>query len=130
MGGMGMGAQSPVRSKSSSNTGLKLAGAAAAGAVGGAMIGHGLSSMGRPGYGYGGYGGYGYGGYGGYGGYPRYGGGYGGRRYENTDEFRNDTNGEYYYDSGCRQAANGFVILGFMVFFLILHSIPGHWMGL
>ncbi|CAM4730260.1 unnamed protein product [Leuciscus chuanchicus] len=42
----------PVKSPSSKNTGLKIAGAAAAGAIGGAAIGYGLGSMGRPRYGY------------------------------------------------------------------------------
>lgn len=121
MGGMGA---RPVQGHRSSNTGMKMAGAAAAGALGGAVVGHGLSSMGRPGYGYGGYGGYGYGGYGGY---PRFGGGYpsGGRRYENSDEFRNETDREYYYDSCSSPVTNSFVILGSMVSFMI-----GHWMGI
>ncbi|KAL7848067.1 hypothetical protein AOLI_G00227850 [Acnodon oligacanthus] len=53
-----MGGKSPpTQSKGSSKQGLKLAGAAAAGAIGGAAIGYGLGSLGRPRYGYG----YGYG---------------------------------------------------------------------
>lgn len=51
----------PTQSKGSSKQGLKMAGAAAAGAIGGAAIGYGLGSLGRPRYGHG-YGhGYGYG---------------------------------------------------------------------
>ncbi|XP_035235381.1 prion protein a [Anguilla anguilla] len=125
MGGMRMGARAPpIQTHRSSNTGMKMAGAAAAGALGGAVVGHGLSSMGRPGYGYGGYGGYGHGGYGGY---PRYGGGYasGGRRYENGGEFRNETDGEYYYDSSPSHDTSAFVILGSMISFMM-----GHWMGI
>ncbi|KAI4897889.1 hypothetical protein NFI96_005023 [Prochilodus magdalenae] len=52
--GVGMGGKtSPTQSKGSSKQGLKLAGAAAAGAIGGAAIGYGLGSLGRPRYGYG-----------------------------------------------------------------------------
>lgn len=56
--GVGVGARGPPRrSQGSSRQGLKLAGAAAAGALGGAALGYGLGSLGRPRYGYG----YGYG---------------------------------------------------------------------
>lgn len=52
--GVGMGAKAPPpQTKGSSRQGLKLAGAAAAGALGGAAIGYGLGSLGRPRYGYG-----------------------------------------------------------------------------
>ncbi|XP_051539153.1 shadow of prion protein-like [Myxocyprinus asiaticus] len=52
--GVGQGAKAPPsQSKGSSRQGLKLAGAAAAGAIGGAAIGYGLGSLGRPRYGYG-----------------------------------------------------------------------------
>nr|XP_055064675.1 shadow of prion protein 2 [Misgurnus anguillicaudatus] len=51
--GGGLGAKAPPsQSKGSSRQGLKLAGAAAAGAIGGAAIGYGLGSLGRPRYGY------------------------------------------------------------------------------
>lgn len=52
--GVGLWAKAPPpQTKSSSRQGLKLAGAAAAGALGGAAIGYGLGSLGRPRYGYG-----------------------------------------------------------------------------
>lgn len=52
--GVGLGAKAPPSQvKGSSRQGLKLAGAAAAGALGGAAIGYGLGSLGRPRYGYG-----------------------------------------------------------------------------
>lgn len=51
--GVGLGAKAPSsQTKGSSRQGLKLAGAAAAGALGGAAIGYGLGSLGRPRYGY------------------------------------------------------------------------------
>ncbi|XP_073686041.1 shadow of prion protein 2 [Garra rufa] len=55
-GGRGKGVGLPARappSHSKGRQGLKLAGAAAAGALGGAAIGYGLGSLGRPRYGYG-----------------------------------------------------------------------------
>ncbi|XP_043106689.1 shadow of prion protein 2 [Puntigrus tetrazona] len=55
-GGRSKGAGLPDRappSQSKGRQGLKLAGAAAAGALGGAAIGYGLGSLGRPRYGYG-----------------------------------------------------------------------------
>ncbi|XP_062340807.1 sodium- and chloride-dependent GABA transporter 1-like [Osmerus eperlanus] len=52
--GVGLGGKAPPsQSRGSSKQGLKLAGAAAAGALGGAAIGYGLGSLGRPGHGYG-----------------------------------------------------------------------------
>ncbi|XP_007255021.2 shadow of prion protein 2 [Astyanax mexicanus] len=52
--GVGMGGKTPpTQSKGSSKQGLKMAGAAAAGAIGGAAIGYGLGSLGRPRYGHG-----------------------------------------------------------------------------
>ncbi|XP_077098119.1 shadow of prion protein 2 [Siphateles boraxobius] len=50
-GGIG-GVGRPAKAPSSQNKGLKLAGAAAAGAIGGAAIGYGLGSLGRPRYEY------------------------------------------------------------------------------
>ncbi|XP_026130428.1 shadow of prion protein-like [Carassius auratus] len=55
-GGRGKGVGVPAKappSQSKGRQGLKLAGAAAAGALGGAVIGYGLGSLGRPRYGYG-----------------------------------------------------------------------------
>ncbi len=54
-GGRGKGVGPPARappSQSKGRQGLKLAGAAAAGALGGAAIGYGLGSLGRPRHGY------------------------------------------------------------------------------
>ncbi|XP_051509042.1 uncharacterized protein LOC127414783 [Myxocyprinus asiaticus] len=86
----------PVHTGGSSGSSAgRVAGAAAAGALGGMLIGQGLSSMARPGYGYGGYGGYGHG----YGhGYPRYGAGHGGGYSGDlaAGEFQNETDMEYY----------------------------------
>ncbi|XP_051965266.1 ctenidin-3-like [Xyrauchen texanus] len=84
----------PVHTGGSSGSSAgRVAGAAAAGALGGMLIGQGLSSMARPGYGYGGYEGYGHG----YGqGYPRYGAGHVGGYSGNAGEFRNETNMDYY----------------------------------
>ncbi|TRY57716.1 hypothetical protein DNTS_025926 [Danionella cerebrum] len=59
--GGGLPAKAPPSQSKGSRNGLKLAGAAAAGAIGGAAIGYGLGSLGRPRYGHG-YG-YGYDGY-------------------------------------------------------------------
>lgn len=51
--GVGVPARAPPsQSKGSSRQGLKVAGAAAAGALGGAAIGYGLGSLGRPRYGH------------------------------------------------------------------------------
>ncbi|XP_060737837.1 prion protein a isoform X1 [Tachysurus vachellii] len=102
-------------SSSSGSSAGKMAGAAAAGAVGGMMIGHGLGSMSRPGYGYGhgGYGGYGGYGYGGGHGYPRYAGGHenGHVRYDNGAGFRNETDMEYYTGAASRGHTYSCVLL-------------------
>lgn len=96
--GVGMrGKSSPPESKGSSKQGLKLAGAAAAGAIGGAAIGYGLGSLGRPRYGHG----YGHG----------YGYGYGGDSSEDGRYYYPDGPGNYnrsdlrYYRGGCRPGA-------------------------
>ncbi|XP_026801606.2 prion protein a [Pangasianodon hypophthalmus] len=113
-------------SSSGSNAG-KIAGAAAAGALGGMVIGHGLSSMSRPGYGrtwHGGYDGYGPGYGGGYG-YPRYSGGHGNGHVGHEDGFRNETDMEYYVGAASRGHTYSCVLLfGTTVSFLI-----GYWIS-
>lgn len=102
-------------SSSGSNAG-KIAGAAAAGALGGMVIGHGLSSMSRPGYGYGhawhgGHESYGHGYGGGYG-HPRYAGGHGNAHghHENAG-MRNETDMEYYVGAASRGQTYSYVLL-------------------
>lgn len=113
-------------SSSSGSSGAKMAGAAAAGALGGMVIGHGLGSMSRPGYGYGhglsgGYGGYGHG----YGGYPGYAGGHGyAHRYREDGSMRNETDMEYYAGAASRGHAHSYVLLfGTTASLVIRHGI-------
>lgn len=115
-------------SSSSGSKAGKIAGAAAAGALGGMVIGHGLSSMSRPGYGYGyewhgGYAGYGHG-YGGGHGHPRYGNGHV-RHEDGTDRgIRNETDMEYYIGAASRGHTYSYVLVfGTTVTFLISHWI-------
>lgn len=112
-GGYGAGAP-PSYSKSSSNTGLKMAGAAAAGVVGGAMISRGLSSMGQPRYDYGGYG---------YNGYERYGDYPPGARHGDIAydvEFHNGTSGDHVRGrSSATSLPNTFTIITSLVCFLL-----------
>ncbi|XP_053360771.1 prion protein a [Clarias gariepinus] len=107
-------------SSSGSNAG-KIAGAAAAGALGGMVIGHGLSSMSRPGYGYG----HGWqGGYGGYGhGYTRYAGGHGNGHVADRG-FRNETDMEYYIGAATGGHTSSSVLLfGSTVSFLMAYWV-------
>lgn len=106
-------------SSSGSNAG-KIAGAAAAGALGGMVIGHGLGSMSRPGYGYG---------HAWHGGYDSYGHGYGHPRYgevrHHGDGSRNETDMEYYAGSASRGHAHSYVLL----FSTTVSFLIGYWIS-
>lgn len=112
-------------SSSGSNAG-KIAGAAAAGALGGMVIGHGLSSMSRPGYGYGqawhgGHDSY-RPGYGGGHGHPRYAGGH--HVHHEDRGIRNETDMEYYVAA----ASRGHTYSCAMLFGATTSFIIGQWM--
>lgn len=106
-------------SSSGSNAG-KIAGAAAAGALGGMVIGHGLGSMSRPGYGYG---------HAWHGGYDSYGHGYGHPRYgevrHHGDASRNETDMEYYAGSASRGHAHSYMLL----FSTTVSFLIGYWIS-
>uniref|UniRef100_A0A3Q3FLL6 Uncharacterized protein n=1 Tax=Labrus bergylta TaxID=56723 RepID=A0A3Q3FLL6_9LABR len=125
-GGFGRGGGGGGRGWGGGGRAGKVAGAAAAGAIGGAMLGSALS---RPGYG-GGYGGYG-GGYGGYGGgyggygYPRHGAGYGyGPRPGYEQEGSGDM--EYYAGASSGPIYNSIIVVIGSLMSLLL----GHWVAL
>lgn len=131
-GGGGGHVYRPAPAQSSGPSAAKVAGAAAAGAIGGSMLGSALS---RPGYGYGGYGGYG-GGYGGYGygggygggyGYPRFGGGGYGGGYGPRPGYEAEGSGdmEYYTGASSGPIYNSIiVVIGSLVSLLM-----GHWVA-
>ncbi|XP_016424733.1 shematrin-like protein 2 [Sinocyclocheilus rhinocerous] len=97
----------------------KVAGAAAAGALGGMLVGHGLSSMARPGYGYG----HGYGGYGGYGAGYGHGHGHEGHGGEHSgDHVHNETDVDYYTDA----ASSGPIYSCVTVFGLVMSFLLGY----
>ncbi|XP_065104017.1 prion protein a (Kanno blood group) [Paramisgurnus dabryanus] len=114
----------PVHTGGSSGHGTgRVVGAAAAGALGGMLIGHGLSSMGQPGYGHG----YGHGGYGGYGhgygyghGHPRH-GAHGGGHSENY----NETDMDYYTGA----ASSGPIYSCVMVCGAVMSFLLGHFLS-
>ncbi|KAI7797903.1 prion protein a [Triplophysa rosa] len=118
----------PHTGGSSGHSTGKVVGAAAAGALGGMLVGHGLSSMAQPGYGHGhghGYGGYGHGGYGhGYGyGHSRH-GAHGNGHSEDHAESHNETDVDYYMGA----ASAGPVYNCVMVFGAVMSLLLGHFL--
>lgn len=125
--GAGLGGGHHVHSgspSSGSNAG-KIAGAAAAGALGGMVIGHGLSSMSRPGYGYG-HAWHGGPGYGDGHGHPRYTGRHGnGNIHHDHKDFRNETEMEYYTGAATRGHSYSCVLL----FSATMSFLIGYWVS-